>query len=84
MRAVGSSNFTAAMVEEARAVADERRAAPFVSEQSEYSWLARAAEAELLPACERLGIGFIPYFPLASGLLTGSTGAASRRLRERG
>ena len=71
VRAVGSSNFTAAMVEEARAVADERRVAPFVSEQSEYSWLARGAEAELLPACERLGIGFIPYFPLASGLLTG-------------
>ena len=43
----------------------------FVSEQSEYSWLERGAEAELLPACERLGLGFIPYFPLASGLLTG-------------
>jgi aryl-alcohol dehydrogenase-like predicted oxidoreductase len=71
VRAVGSSNFTAAMVEEARAAADARRLTPFVSEQSQYSWLAREAEAELLPACERLGIGFIPYFPLASGLLTG-------------
>ena len=69
VRAVGSSNFTAAMVE--RRAVRWRRAAPFVSEQSEYSWLARGAEAELLPACERLGIGFIPYFPLASGLLTG-------------
>ena len=49
----------------------ERGLTPFVSEQSEYSWLARTAEDELLPACERLGIGFIPYFPLASGLLTG-------------
>ena len=44
---------------------------PYVSEQSEYSWLARDAEGELLPTCERLGLGFIPYFPLASGLLTG-------------
>ena len=34
-------------------------------------WLAREAEDDLLPACERLGLGFIPYFPLASGLLTG-------------
>ena len=69
--AIGSSNFTAAMVEEAHAIAAERQLTPFVSEQSEYSWLAREAENELLPACERLGIGFIPYFPLASGLLTG-------------
>jgi aryl-alcohol dehydrogenase-like predicted oxidoreductase len=43
----------------------------YVSEQSEYSWLARGAEDELLPTCEELGLGFIPYFPLASGLLTG-------------
>jgi aryl-alcohol dehydrogenase-like predicted oxidoreductase len=71
VRAVGSSNFTAAMVEEAHAAASERRLTPFASEQSEYSWLKRGAEDELLPACERLGIGFIPYFPLASGLLTG-------------
>jgi aryl-alcohol dehydrogenase-like predicted oxidoreductase len=71
VRAVGSSNFTAAMVEEAHAVASERDLTPFATEQSEYSWLKRGAEAELLPACERLGIGFIPYFPLASGILTG-------------
>ena len=71
VRAIGSSNFTAAMVEEAHAFAAERGLTPFVSEQSEYSWLAREAERELLPVCERLGIGFIPYFPLGSGLLTG-------------
>lgn len=71
VRAIGSSNFTATMVEEAHAIASERGLTPFASEQSEYSWLARAAEDELLPTCERLGIGFIPYFPLASGLLTG-------------
>jgi aryl-alcohol dehydrogenase-like predicted oxidoreductase len=71
VRAIGSSNFTAAMVEEAHAAARDRGLTPFASEQSEYSWLKRGAEDELLPACERLGVGFIPYFPLASGILTG-------------
>ncbi|HEX4929393.1 MAG TPA: aldo/keto reductase, partial [Gaiellaceae bacterium] len=71
VRAIGSSNFTPQMVEEAHALAGDRGLAPFVSEQSEYSWLVRKAEDDLLPACERLGVGFIPYFPLASGLLTG-------------
>jgi len=71
VHALGSSNFTAAMVDEAAAIARERGLTPFVSEQSEYSWLRRDTEQELLPACRRLGVGFIPYFPLASGLLTG-------------
>jgi aryl-alcohol dehydrogenase-like predicted oxidoreductase len=71
VRAIGSSNFTAVMVEEAHTIASGRGLTPYASEQSEYSWLARDAEDELLPACERLGVGFIPYFPLASGLLTG-------------
>ena len=71
VRAIGSSNFTAAMVDEAAAIAAERGLTPFVSEQSQYSWLRRGAEDELLPASERHGVGFIPYFPLASGLLTG-------------
>ena len=60
------------MVEEAAAIAAERGLTPFVSEQSEYSWLRRERRARsCCPTCERLGIGFIPYFPLASGLLTG-------------
>ena len=42
-----------------------------VSAQNQYSLLRREAEEELLPTCERLGIGVLPYFPLASGLLTG-------------
>src|SRR5215213_5136317 len=71
VRAIGSSNFSPQLVEEAHTLAAERALTPFVSEQSEYSWLRRQAEEELLPACERLGVGFIPYFPLASGLLTG-------------
>jgi aryl-alcohol dehydrogenase-like predicted oxidoreductase len=68
---IGSSNFSAAQVEEAEAVSAERGIARFVSAQNEYSWLEREAEAELIPTCERLGIGLIPFFPLASGLLTG-------------
>src|SRR5688500_5066588 len=71
VRAVGSSNFTAAMVGEAHDVAAARGLTPFATEQSQYSLLRREAEAELMPTCVRLGVGFIPYFPLASGLLTG-------------
>jgi aryl-alcohol dehydrogenase-like predicted oxidoreductase len=67
IRAYGTSNYRPETVERARSVATEA----YVSEQSEYSWLQRDAERELLPTCERLGLGFIPYFPLASGLLTG-------------
>ncbi|HUK94287.1 MAG TPA: aldo/keto reductase [Gaiellaceae bacterium] len=67
IRAYGTSNYSAERMEEAVSLAQEA----YVSEQSEYSWLEREAERELLPACERLGLGFIPYFPLASGLLTG-------------
>jgi aryl-alcohol dehydrogenase-like predicted oxidoreductase len=68
--AVGTSNYAPANIERATAIAADL-GLPYVSEQSEYSWLARDAEDELLPTCKRLGIGFIPYFPLASGLLTG-------------
>jgi aryl-alcohol dehydrogenase-like predicted oxidoreductase len=52
-------------------VARERGWARFVSAQNRYSLLERQAELELLPTCEDLGIGVLPYFPLASGLLTG-------------
>jgi aryl-alcohol dehydrogenase-like predicted oxidoreductase len=63
----GTSNYRAETIERVRALASDA----YVSEQGEYSLLRGDAEAELLPACERLGLGFIPYFPLASGLLTG-------------
>jgi aryl-alcohol dehydrogenase-like predicted oxidoreductase len=71
VRAIGASNFSAEQIEEADSVARERDLAPFVAIQNEYSLLVREAEREVLPACERLGLGFVPYFPLASGLLTG-------------
>jgi aryl-alcohol dehydrogenase-like predicted oxidoreductase len=70
-RHVGSSNFTEVLVREADESARGRGLTPFVSAQNEYSLLARDAEEELVPALEELGIGLIPYFPLARGLLTG-------------
>ena len=71
VRAIGASNFSAAQIEDADRVADERGFTRFCAIQNEYSLLARDAEADVLPLCERLGIAFIPFFPLASGLLTG-------------
>jgi len=71
VRFIGSSNFSAAQVDEAERVAREGGTARFVSAQNQYSLLRREAEEELLPTCERLGLGVLPYFPLASGLLTG-------------
>jgi len=71
VRAIGASNFSAEQIEEADTVARERGLTRFAAIQNEYSLLVREAEEEVLPACERLGLGFVPYFPLASGLLTG-------------
>jgi aryl-alcohol dehydrogenase-like predicted oxidoreductase len=71
VRAIGASNFSAQQLEEADAVARERGLTRFTAVQNEYSLLVRDAERDVLPACERLGIGFVPFFPLASGLLTG-------------
>jgi aryl-alcohol dehydrogenase-like predicted oxidoreductase len=71
VRAIGGSNFTVAQIEEADRVARERGLTRFTAIQNEYSLLKRGAEQDVLPACQRLGLGFVPYFPLASGLLTG-------------
>src|SRR4051812_22093812 len=71
VRHIGSSNFSAAQIEEADRLARERGLTRFVSAQNEYSLVERTVEDEILPVCERLGIGMLPYFPLASGLLTG-------------
>jgi aryl-alcohol dehydrogenase-like predicted oxidoreductase len=71
VRHIGSSNFSAAQIEEAERVARERGLTRFVSAQNEYSLVDREVEDEILPVCERFGIGMLPYFPLASGLLTG-------------
>jgi aryl-alcohol dehydrogenase-like predicted oxidoreductase len=71
VRYVGHSNLEAGQVEEIDAAAREHGRARPVSAQNRYSLLRREAEDELLPTCERLGLGVLPYFPLASGLLTG-------------
>jgi aryl-alcohol dehydrogenase-like predicted oxidoreductase len=71
VRYVGSSNFAAWQVVEADWVARTGGYERFVSAQNKYSVYDRAAEAELVPACERTGVGILPYFPLEYGLLTG-------------
>lgn len=70
VREIGCSNFSASQIREAEAAAAPG-AAHFVSVQNEYSVLHREPEREVLAACEHLGLAFLPYFPLASGLLTG-------------
>ena len=71
VREIGCSNFSAEQLEEAEEAANEKGIRRFVTVQNEYSLLAREAREEVLPACGKLGISFMPYFPLASGLLTG-------------
>jgi len=67
VREIGCSNFSAEQLREAAQV----KGARFVSVQNNYSLLNREPEAEVLPECQRQGIAFLPYFPLANGLLTG-------------
>jgi 1-deoxyxylulose-5-phosphate synthase len=71
VRAVGCSNFSAAQLEEAERVARGRGYAHFVSLQNEYNLIKRDLEADVAPLCERYGVGILPFYPLASGLLTG-------------
>jgi len=65
VRAIGVSNFSVEQLDEAVA------AGPVAALQNHYNLLEREAEANVLPRCAELGVGFVPYFPLASGLLTG-------------
>ena len=71
VRYIGHSNFTAWATADADWIARSKGYERFVSAQNEYSLMRRGVEAELLPACEHYGLGFLPYFPLFSGLLTG-------------
>ncbi len=81
IRAYGHSNFSAEQIAEAAAVQSEHG---FASAQDEYSLVARRVEREVLPAVLEVGIGFLPYFPLANGLLSGKysqgTGPEGARL----
>jgi aryl-alcohol dehydrogenase-like predicted oxidoreductase len=71
IRYAGHSNLEPAQIEESDGLARANGWARPVSAQNRYSLLHREPEEELLPVCERLGLGFLPYFPLSSGLLTG-------------
>lgn len=71
VRYVASSNLAGWQIARADHVARERGTAHFVASQSHWSLLERGVEAEVVPACAAYGVGVIPYFPLASGLLTG-------------
>ncbi|TDE92816.1 aldo/keto reductase [Occultella glacieicola] len=71
VRYVGSSNFAGWQVVDADWTARTAGYTPFISAQNEYSLLNRRLEAEVVPAVEQVGAGILPFFPLASGLLTG-------------
>jgi len=71
VRYIGHSNFTGWQVADAAWTARTRHLTPFVSAQNFYSLLERSAEKDLVPALEHYGIGLLPFFPLAHGLLTG-------------
>ena len=71
VRYIGCSNFTAWQVADAEWTARTNGTERFISAQNHYNLLNRTVETELAPACEHFGIGILPYFPLASGLLSG-------------
>ena len=71
VRYVGCSNYAAWQIVEAELIAREIGTNRFVSCQSEYSLINREVETDVLPVLEKYQLGFIPFFPLASGLLTG-------------
>lgn len=71
IRYYGHSNLDGWQIAEAEFTARARSTGRFISAQNHYSLLARASEREVLPAAERYGLGFFPYFPLKNGLLTG-------------
>jgi aryl-alcohol dehydrogenase-like predicted oxidoreductase len=71
VRYLGSSNFTGWQVADAEWTARTRGYQRFVSAQNQYNWLERGVEEDLMPALRQYGIGLLPYYPLASGLLTG-------------
>jgi aryl-alcohol dehydrogenase-like predicted oxidoreductase len=71
IRYIGHSNFSGWQIAEAALLARELGAVPFISAQNHWSLLERQAEAEVVPAARHFGLGVLPYFPLANGLLTG-------------
>ncbi|MEV0942383.1 aldo/keto reductase [Micromonospora wenchangensis] len=71
VRYLGNSNFSGWQIADADWTAKTRGLTRFISAQNHYNLLHRDAEVEIVPACERFGLGLLPFFPLANGLLTG-------------
>jgi aryl-alcohol dehydrogenase-like predicted oxidoreductase len=71
VRYLGHSNFPGWLAADAEWTARTRGYERFISAQNQYSWLERDIETDLVPALQQYGVGLLPYFPLASGLLTG-------------
>jgi aryl-alcohol dehydrogenase-like predicted oxidoreductase len=71
VRYIGNSNFNGWRIADADWIARSGHLTRFVSAQNNYSILDRGVAAEVIPACERFGLGLLPWFPLAAGLLTG-------------
>jgi len=71
VRYIGSSNFNGWQLADAAWIAKTKGYAPFIAAQNHYNLLDRRIEREVMPAADHFGVGIIPYFPLASGLLTG-------------
>ncbi len=71
VRYIGSSNFAGWQIADADWTSRTNSWARMISAQNQYSLVDRRVEADVIPACERFGVGMLPFFPLASGLLTG-------------
>ena len=71
VRYLGNSNFKGWQIADAHWTAETHHLTKFVSAQNHYNLLERGVETEVVPAADRYGLGILPYFPLASGFLTG-------------
>jgi aryl-alcohol dehydrogenase-like predicted oxidoreductase len=71
VRYIGCSNYAAWQLAESLGISHEQGMASYVCAQNQYSLLDRSIERELMPACRHFNVGIVPYFPLASGFLTG-------------
>ena len=71
VRYIGCSNYAAWQLAEALHASRAAHRSPFISIQSEYNLISRGVEQEVVPVCQRYGVGFIPWAPLAAGFLTG-------------
>ncbi|WP_248963751.1 aldo/keto reductase [Sphaerisporangium perillae] len=78
VRYIGCSNFTASQIVEAQWAAERAGGTPFISLQPQYSLIRRGIEAEILPACERHGLGALVWSPLGGGVLAGRYAAGVR------